>query len=61
MQLNQIYLKIIKNIMIKLFRNIRQKLISEGKLTNYMKYAIVEIVLVMVGVLMERVETELKQ
>jgi hypothetical protein len=38
--------------MIKLFRNIRQKLITEGKVTNYMKYAIGEIVLVMIGILL---------
>lgn len=38
--------------MIKIFRNIRQKLISEGKLTNYLKYAIGEIVLVMIGILL---------
>ncbi|MBK9737566.1 MAG: hypothetical protein IPO92_22460 [Saprospiraceae bacterium] len=38
--------------MIKFFRNIRQKLISEGKITNYLKYAIGEIVLVMIGILL---------
>ena len=38
--------------MIKFFRNIRQKLISEGKLMNYFKYAIGEILLVMVGILL---------
>jgi hypothetical protein len=37
--------------MIKLFRNIRQKLINEGKTTNYLKYAIGEIVLVVIGIL----------
>jgi len=37
--------------MIKLFRNIRQKLLSEGKNANYLKYAIGEIVLVVVGIL----------
>jgi len=37
--------------MIKLFRNIRQKLIKEGKTTNYLKYAIGEIVLVVIGIL----------
>ena len=37
--------------MIKLFRNIRQKLLVEGKTTNYLKYAIGEIVLVVVGIL----------
>lgn len=37
--------------MIKLFRNIRQKLINEGKTTNYLKYAIGEIILVVIGIL----------
>ncbi|WP_445956783.1 DUF6090 family protein [Yeosuana sp.] len=37
--------------MIKLFRNIRKKLLSEGKTTNYLKYAIGEIVLVVIGIL----------
>jgi hypothetical protein len=37
--------------MIKLFRNIRKNLINEGKTTNYLKYAIGEIVLVVVGIL----------
>jgi len=37
--------------MIKLFRNIRQKLLLEGKTTNYLKYAIGEIVLVVIGIL----------
>ena len=31
--------------MIKLFRNIRKKLVEQGKTTNYLKYAIGEIVL----------------
>ena len=38
--------------MIKIFRNIRQKLIKEGKVANYIKYAIGEIVLVMIGILL---------
>ena len=38
--------------MIKLFRNIRQKLVAEGKTTNYLKYAIGEIILVMIGILL---------
>lgn len=38
--------------MIKLFRNIRQKLLAEGKTANYLKYAIGEIVLVMIGILL---------
>ncbi|MDF0717405.1 DUF6090 family protein [Muricauda sp. 334s03] len=37
--------------MIKLFRNIRKKLLSEGKTANYLKYAIGEIVLVVIGIL----------
>ena len=37
--------------MIKFFRNIRQKLLNEGKTTNYLKYAIGEIVLVVIGIL----------
>jgi len=37
--------------MIKFFRNIRQTLLSEGKTTNYLKYAIGEIVLVVIGIL----------
>jgi hypothetical protein len=37
--------------MIKFFRNIRQKLLLEGKITNYLKYAIGEILLVVIGIL----------
>ncbi|MGZ0016354.1 DUF6090 family protein [Yeosuana sp. AK3] len=37
--------------MIKLFRNIRKNLLAEGKTTNYLKYAIGEIVLVVIGIL----------
>jgi len=37
--------------MIKFFRNIRLNLISEGKALNYFKYAIGEIVLVVIGIL----------
>jgi len=37
--------------MIKLFRNIRKQLLGEGKTTNYLKYAIGEIVLVVIGIL----------
>jgi len=37
--------------MIKFFRKIRQNLISEGKTTNYLKYAFGEIVLVVIGIL----------
>ena len=38
--------------MIKFFRKIRQKLLSEGKTGKYIKYAIGEIVLVMIGILL---------
>lgn len=37
--------------MIKFFRNVRRKLISEGRVGNYIKYAIGEIVLVVLGIL----------
>ena len=37
--------------MIKFFRKIRQNLLSEGKTTEYFKYAIGEIVLVVIGIL----------
>ena len=37
--------------MIKFFRKIRQNLISEGKTLKYLKYAIGEIVLVVIGIL----------
>ncbi len=37
--------------MIKLFRNIRKKLLAEGKTTNYLKYAFGEIILVVIGIL----------
>jgi len=37
--------------MIKLFRNIRKNLLSEGKTTKYVKYAIGEIILVVIGIL----------
>jgi len=37
--------------MIKFFRNIRQKSIKENKVTNYLKYAFGEIILVVVGIL----------
>ena len=38
--------------MIKIFRSIRQSLLSEGKTSKYIKYAIGEIVLVMIGILL---------
>ena len=37
--------------MIKFFRNIRQNLLNEGKTNKYIKYAIGEIVLVVIGIL----------
>jgi hypothetical protein len=37
--------------MIKFFRKIRQNLLSEGKIAKYFKYAIGEIVLVVIGIL----------
>jgi hypothetical protein len=37
--------------MIKFFRNIRQKLVSEGNTGKYLKYAIGEIILVVIGIL----------
>ncbi len=37
--------------MIKLFRNIRKQLLAEGKTTRYIKYAIGEILLVVIGIL----------
>ena len=38
--------------MLKFFRRIRQTLISDGKTTKYFKYAIGEIILVMIGILL---------
>lgn len=38
--------------MIRFFRNIRQKLAAENKVAGYLRYAIGEIVLVMVGILL---------
>ena len=37
--------------MIKLFRNLRKQLLNEGKTSKYFKYAIGEIVLVVIGIL----------
>ncbi len=37
--------------MIKLFRNLRQNLLNEGKTSRYLKYAIGEIILVGIGIL----------
>ena len=38
--------------MLKFFRKIRQKLISEGNLKRYLIYAVGEILLVMIGILL---------
>ncbi len=38
--------------MIKFFRQIRQQLLSENKTGKYLKYAIGEIILVMIGILL---------
>jgi len=38
--------------MIKIFRNIRQNLLQKGKTVTYFKYALGEIVLVMIGILL---------
>lgn len=37
--------------MIKFFRKIRQKLLSENKFSNYLLYAVGEIILVVIGIL----------
>ena len=37
--------------MIKFFRKIRQKLLAEGKITNYLKYGKGEIFLVVIGIM----------
>ncbi len=37
--------------MIKFFRNIRQNLLNEGKTSKYLKYALGEIILVVIGIL----------
>jgi len=37
--------------MIKFFRNIRKNMVNEGKTTKYIKYAIGEIILVVIGIL----------
>ena len=37
--------------MVKIFRNIRQKLASENKVMAYLHYAIGEILLVVIGIL----------
>ena len=37
--------------MIKFFRKIRQGLLSEGKTAQYLKYALGEVVLVVIGIL----------
>ncbi|WP_432410511.1 hypothetical protein [Rasiella sp. SM2506] len=47
--------------MIKFFRHFRQRYISEGKTTKYFKYAIGEIILVMVGILFDAASKQLEQ
>jgi len=37
--------------MIKFFKNIRKNLLAEGKTSKYLKYAIGEIILVVIGIL----------
>jgi hypothetical protein len=37
--------------MIKLFRNIRKSLLNKGKATKYLRYAIGEIILAVIGIL----------
>ena len=37
--------------MIKFFRNVRKNLLNQGKTANYLKYAIGEIALVVIGIL----------
>ena len=49
--MQQCFKLITQSKMIKLFKNIRKNLIAEGKTTNYLKYAIGEIVLVVIGIL----------
>lgn len=39
------------NTMLKLFRNIRKSLVMENKSTKYLKYAVGEIILVVIGIL----------
>ena len=56
--------------MIKFFRKIRQRLLTENKFSKYLLYAIGEIVLVVIGILIalqinncneERIDPELKR
>lgn len=47
--------------MIKFFRNIRKKLITQGKTANYLKYAIGEIVLVVIGIIIALQLNSLKE
>ena len=49
MKLNWVNLK--ANIVIKFFRNLRQNMIKENKVSKYLFYAIGEIVLVVIGIL----------
>jgi len=38
--------------MLRFFRHVRKKLIEQGKTANYLKYAIGEIILVVIGILL---------
>ena len=49
--MNRSYNKITNQPMIKFFRKIRQNLLSEGKTGKYLKYAVGEILLVVIGIL----------
>ena len=44
-------MKKLQSIMIKFFRNIRKRLLNHGKTSQYLKYAIGEIILVVIGIL----------
>lgn len=43
-----------ENYMLKFFRRIRRKLIEEGNLKRYLVYAIGEVLLVMIGILLHQ-------
>ena len=47
-----VYLKSITKLMIHFFRKIRQNLLSENRVSKYLIYAIGEIILVMIGILL---------
>ncbi|MBL7964675.1 MAG: hypothetical protein JNM31_12630 [Flavobacteriales bacterium] len=44
--------------MIRFFRSIRQSLLAQGRVTRYLTYAVGEIVLVVVGILIALQDTE---